>query len=57
VEVADRDVDPVVVVLAAGLDEEHAFVPVGAETVREQAAGSAGADDDGVEAFFGHALA
>mmetsp|Transcript_6308 Transcript_6308/g.25549 ORF Transcript_6308/g.25549 Transcript_6308/m.25549 type:complete len:320 (+) Transcript_6308:1316-2275(+) len=57
VEVADRDVDPVVVILAAGLDQQHALVAVGAEPVRQQAAGGAGTHDDVVETFFGHARA
>ena len=46
VEVADGDVDPVVVVLAAGLEEKHARLGIGREAVRQQAARRARADDD-----------
>src|SRR3989344_4750458 len=49
VQVAHGDVDPVVVVLAAGLDEEHAVAAVGAQAVAQQGAGGAAADDDGVK--------
>jgi hypothetical protein len=49
VQVAHRDVDPVVVVLAARLDQQHALGRVGAQAVGQQAAGRAGADDDVVK--------
>ena len=49
VQVADRDVDPVVVVVAAGLDQQHAARAIGGQAIGEQAAGGAGADDDVVE--------
>ena len=46
VQIADRDVDPGVVVAAAGFEQQHARVRVGRQPVGEQAAGGAGADDD-----------
>src|SRR6478672_2493437 len=46
VQVADRDVDPEVVVVAAGLDQQDVLVPVGAQPIGEQAPGGAGAADD-----------
>jgi hypothetical protein len=49
VEITHRNVDPVVVVLAAGFDQQHALGRVGAEAVGQQATGSAGTDDDVVE--------
>src|SRR5258708_17477776 len=41
--------DPEVVVLAAGLEQQHAHLRIGAQAVGEQAAGRAGADDEIVE--------
>ena len=49
VQVAHGDVHPVVVVLAAGLDQQHAPALVGRQAVGQQAAGGAGTDDDVVE--------
>ena len=40
VKVADRDVNPVVVVLPAGLDHEHALAGIGTQAIGQQAAGS-----------------
>src|SRR6185369_6198335 len=40
------NMDPMVVVLAAGLQQQHRDGRVGGEPVRQQAAGGAGADDD-----------
>ena len=54
IEVADRDVDPEVVVAAAGLDHEDVLATIGAEPVGEQAAGGAGAADDVVVANVAH---
>ena len=54
VEVADGDVDPVVVVLAAGLQQQHARVGIGREAVGQQAAGRARADDDVVVGIWRH---
>ena len=52
VEVAHRDVHPVVVVAAAGLQQEHAGAGVLGEPVREHAARRARAHDDVVVAAF-----
>lgn len=49
IQVADRNVNPVVVVLAARLDQQHAFGGVGAQAVGQQATRRARADDDVVE--------
>jgi hypothetical protein len=54
VEVAHGDVDPVVVVLAAGLHEQHAVLGVGGQAVGQQGAGRAAADDDVVEGGVAH---
>jgi len=53
VEIAYRDVDPVVVVTPAGLDQQDAMSRVGAEAAGQQTAGSAGANDDEIEAGIG----
>ncbi len=55
VQIADRDVDPEVVVLASRLDQEDVLRRVGAQAVGEQAAGGAGAANDVVvtDACFG----
>ena len=50
VEIADRDVDPGIVVLAAGLEQQDRYRGIGGQPVGEHAAGGAGADDDVVEA-------
>ena len=49
VEIADGNVDPVVVVAAARLQQQHAVPGVGRQPVGQHAAGRAGADDDVVE--------
>jgi len=49
VEIAHRDVDPVVVVLAAGLDQQHPLGRIGTEPVGHQCAGRTGSDHDVVE--------
>ena len=49
VEVAHRHLDPEPVVVAAGLDQQHPVIRVGAEPVGQQAARTARADDDEVE--------
>src|SRR5260370_42631322 len=41
--------DPEIVVLAAGIEQRHAHLRIGAQAIGEQAAGRAGADDDIVE--------
>src|SRR5207253_864044 len=46
IEVADRDVDPVIVVLAAGFDEQHALAWVSTQAVGQKTAGGAGTADD-----------
>src|SRR4029077_18953962 len=51
-EIDDRDVEPDPAVLAAGLEQQHARRRVGGETVRQQATGRAGADDDVVILAF-----
>jgi hypothetical protein len=56
IQVAHRNVDPVVVVLAAGLDQQHPLGRVRAEPVGQQAAGRAGANDDVVEGGVAHGL-
>jgi crotonobetainyl-CoA:carnitine CoA-transferase CaiB-like acyl-CoA transferase len=50
VEVADGDVDPGMVVLAAGLDQQDRDAGIGRQPVGEHAARGAGADHDVVEA-------
>ena len=55
VQIAHGDVDPVVVVLAAGLYQQHALGCVCAEAVGQQAAGRARTDDDVVKRGFAHA--
>jgi hypothetical protein len=46
VEIADGDVDPQVIVLAAGFDQQHLDVGLAAQAIREHATGSPGAHDD-----------
>ena len=48
-QVAHRNVDPVVVVAPAGLDHQHPLAGIGAQAVGEQTTGGAAADDDVVE--------
>ena len=50
VEIPHRNMDPVVGVAAAGLQQEHADARIFGEAVREHAAGGAGAHDDVVVA-------
>ena len=45
-EVADRNMDPDVAVVAAGLEQEHAGASVGGQPVGQHASGRAGADND-----------
>ena len=54
IQIAHRNMNPVVVVLPTGLDQQHALVRVGAETIGQQATGRAGADDDVVKDGFTH---
>ena len=49
VKVADRDMDPDPVVLAARFEEQHRRIRVGRQPVRQHAAGGAGSGDDVVE--------
>ena len=49
VQVAHRHLDPEPVVFAAGLDQEHTAIRVGAEPISEQAARAACSHDDEVE--------
>ncbi len=49
IEIADRHMDPDVIVAAAGLEQQHADVGIGRQPVGEHAPGAAGADDDIVE--------
>ena len=46
VEIADRDMEPDPVVLAAGLEQEHAMAGIRGQPVRQHAARGARADDD-----------
>ena len=55
-QVAHRNVDPVVVVAPAGLDHQHPLAGVGAQAVGEQATGGAAADDDVVEGGVAHGV-
>ena len=45
-QIADRDVEPDPVVLAAGLQQQHAHGRIGGQAICQHAAGRAGADDD-----------
>jgi hypothetical protein len=45
IQIADRDVDPVVVVAAARFEQQHANVRIGRQPIGEHAARRAGADD------------
>ncbi len=49
IQITDRNVNPVVVVLAAGLDQQRALLRLPREPVAHQGAGRAAADDDVVE--------
>ena len=51
-EIADRDVKPDPVVVAAGLQDQHAVIGIGRQPVGDDAAGGARADDDIVEITF-----
>ena len=55
-QVAHRNVDPVVVVAPAGLDHQHPLAGVGAQAVGEQTTGGAAADDDVVEGGVAHGV-
>ena len=54
IEVAHRNVDPVVVVLAARFHQQHALGGIGREAVGHEAAGGATADHDVVEGGVAH---
>ena len=54
VQVAHRDVDPVVIVLRAGFDQQHALAGIGAEPVGQQATGRTRTHDDVVEGAIAH---
>ena len=56
-EIADRDVEPDPVVLAAPLQKQHAIARIGGEPVGEDASGRTGPGDDIVEFFHDLALA
>src|SRR4051812_449638 len=43
-------------VVAAGLEQDHAFGPVGGQAIRQHAAGRAGPDDDEVRLKLAHPL-
>src|SRR5947209_17769195 len=45
-DIAGRDMDQRIAVARPGLDQEHAGIRIGAQPVREHAAGRAGPDDD-----------
>jgi hypothetical protein len=49
IQVADRNVDPEPVILAARLEQKDGDFRIGGQPVGEQAACAAGADDDVVE--------
>ena len=51
-EIADRDVKPDPVVVAAGFQDQHALARIGRQAVGDDAAGGACADDDIVEITF-----
>ena len=46
VEIADRDMDPVITIGAAGFEKQHGVLRIGAQAIGEDAARRAGADDD-----------
>ena len=48
-QVADRDVKPDPVIVAAGFQDQHPVSRIGRQAVGDDAAGGAGADDDIVE--------
>ena len=49
VEIADRHMDPEIIVAAAGFEQQHPVARIGAEAVGQHAAGRSRADDDIVE--------
>src|SRR5262249_10311840 len=49
IEVADRDVDPEIIVLATRLEQQHARGGIAAEAIGEDEARRPGADDDVIE--------
>ena len=51
-EIADRDVKPDPVVLAAGFEDQHALARIGRQPIGEDTSGGARADDDVVEITF-----
>ena len=56
IEITDRDMDPGVGVLAAGLQQQHRGVFLRGQAVGERAARRARADDDVVEFLLAHAV-
>ena len=54
IQVADRNVHPVVIVFATGFNEQHTFAGIGTEAVGQQTTGSAGANDDVVKLGVAH---
>ena len=56
VQIPHRDVDPVVVVFAPGLQQQHPHIAVCAQAVAEQGACSAAPNDDVVECGFAHGV-
>ena len=49
VQIAHRNMNPVVVVLASGFNQQHALARIGREPIGQQATRRAGTDDDVVE--------
>src|SRR5438094_5111006 len=47
--IAERHVDPEIVILRSGLQQQHGMFAVGAQAIGEHTSGRAGADDDVVE--------
>jgi len=54
IQIPHRNVHPVVIVLLAGLDQQHPLAGVCAQPVGQQTAGRAAADDDVVEGGVAH---
>jgi hypothetical protein len=52
VQVADWDVDPVIVVAPTGLDQQHVVAGIGRQPIGHQRPGRAGADHDVVDVHF-----
>ena len=56
IQIADRNMHPVVIVFAPGFDQQHPLGSVGAQTVGQQATGGAGTNDDVVEGGVVHVI-